>query len=279
MKQTSKKRLASVFLSICLAAVQIPITVCAHSSGPGDSAPSAPTVFTTPVTAVQPHPVTLVSTTISGQPDKNGTVTVTISEQSLAAAIRAAREQAGLNDISVTINIQLSRTANSLTVILTKAALDQLVETNLYSFRVTSSLISYSLYPDILKDIQESAHGQLTIVAARQDVTKLSKEAQEAFGGHPAFHFTLESGGKPLTDFSQGDDRVWIPYTPQTGESCENLMAVRIDEKGKVQWPPTYAYDGSTLSLMLPLSSFPVFGVGYKTEPASTNPIPLIHGD
>lgn len=239
-----------------------------NSSG-GDYTPSnPPTVVTPPATAEQPNPPTQATITVPGTPDKDGNVNVTIPDRNISDAIRAAKKQAGQNGISVTIKVNITQTANSLVVTLSKAALDKLVTEGVKELKIESTLISFSFNLDALKEIQKSVTGNLIIAAKKLDGKKLSATAQKIIGGRPVFDFTMQSGGKSISDFGKGGASVWIPYTPAQDETEDSLQVVYVDGKGAVEWIADSSYSKEAKALQFFTGHFSTYGVGYQSVAA-----------
>lgn len=110
------------------------------------------------------------------------------------------------------------------------------------------------------------AGGAVTVSAKPVAANTLSAAAREAIGDRPAFSFTLQSGGKPVTSFGGGSAAIAIPYTPQKGEDTGKLCVVYVDDKGGVTYLTGSGYDPNTKALIARTGHFSVFGVGYKAD-------------
>lgn len=240
------------------------------SSGGGSSdsggSNSDVAVTTPPVTPEQPNPPTNGESEVDGAVDKDGNATVKVPDQSVTDAINAAKKQAGQNGISVTININLKQTANSLTVTISKTELERLIAENVKELKITSSLISMSFNLEALKEIQKSVAGDLVITANKLDVKALSTAAQIVIGSRPVFALSMQSGGKAITGFGKGVSSVWIPYTLAANEAAGNVQAVYVDEKGAVNTIISSSYDQYSKTVMFGTTHFSIFGVGYKQD-------------
>lgn len=244
-------------------------------SGGGSDTPShtPPTVITPPATPEQPNPPTNGESKVDGTVDKDGNATVKVPDKAVTDAITAAKKQAGQNGISVTLNVTLKQTANSLTVTISKAALDRLIAEGVKELKFTSSLISFGFNLEALKEIQKSVTGDLTIAAKKLEAKTLSKDAQAAIGNRPVFDFAMQSGGKSISDFGKGRASVWMPYAPANNEAEGSLQAVYVDDKGGVEWIIGSSYNKDAKALLFSTDHFSIYGVGYQTVPVFTDTV------
>lgn len=222
------------------------------------------TVTTPPSTAQQPSPPTNGETKVDGAVSQNGNATVTVPDTSIRNAIKAAKKQAGKNGVSVSVNISLLRTANSLTVTISKDALDQLIAENVKELKILSTLISLRFDLDALKEIRNSVADKWIIQAQKLDVQALSEAAQAEIGSRPVFGLSMQSGNKDITGFGAGSASVWIPYAPDKDEETDNIQAVYVDKDGNVSVIPGSSYDLTSKSVLFSTNHFSVYGVGYK---------------
>lgn len=236
------------------------------SSSGGDSTPTV-----TPSDPGKPDTATNAETKVTPTVNANGGATVTVPEKSITDAIKAAQEaakKAGTekNGISVTIDATTTKGASDITATLTEQSVDALIKAGVTEVRIKSDAATLSLDLATLKAAQAVAGGAVTVSAKPVAANTLSAAAREAIGDRPAFSFTLQSGGKPVTSFGGGSAAIAIPYTPQKGEDTGKLCVVYVDDKGGVTYLTGSGYDPNTKALIARTGHFSVFGVGYKAD-------------
>lgn len=257
-------------------------TVYAHwtytgggSSGGGGGSSSGgnstPTVNTPPATQDNPAPVTNAETKVTPTVDANGKATVTVPDKSVADAIKAAQDaakKAGTekNGISVTVSVQTNTAASSIEATLPQNAVDALIKAGVTNVKIQSSTANITLDLAALKAAQATAGGAVTVSAKPVAANTLSAAAQKAIGNRPAFSFTLQSGGKAVTNFGGGSASIAIPYAPQKGEDTGKLCVVYVDDNGGVTYLTDSSYDPNTKALIAKTGHFSVYGVGYKAD-------------
>ena len=236
------------------------------SSSGGDSTPTV-----TPSDPGKPDTATNAETKVTPTVNANGGATVTVPEKSITDAIKAAQEaakKAGTekNGISVTIDATTTKGASDITATLTEQSVDALIKAGVTEVRIKSDAATLSLDLATLKAAQAVAGGAVTVSAKPVAANTLSAAAREAIGDRPAFSFTLQSDGKPVTSFGGGSAAIAIPYTPQKGEDIGKLCVVYVDDKGGVTYLTGSGYDPNTKALIARTGHFSVFGVGYKAD-------------
>lgn len=232
------------------------------SSGMG----TAPIVTNPLPTQEEPNPPTNAEISITGSPDRNGAVSVRISDQSIADAISAAQKQAGSNGISITANIVFSQTINSLSVTLSRGALDQLIAAKVRLFQVKSSFLSYGFDLEALKEIRKSAAAELTVIAKTQDASSLTESTRSKIGDRPAYAFSIISGGKAINSFGKGTASIWVPYRLRAGEQADVLWGLDANAGGEPRWLSDSVYLTSTGTLFFTVKRFSVYGIGIQPE-------------
>ena len=240
--------------------------------GGGGSSSGGGTTTVTPPDPNKPDTATNAETKVTPTVDANGKATVTVPEKSATDAIKAAQEaakKAGTEENGVSVTIDATTTtggASDITATLTAKSVDALIKAGVTEVRIKGDAATISLDLPALKAAQATAGGAVTVSAKPVAANALSAAAQKAIGNRPAFSFTLQSGGKPVTSFGGGSAAIAIPYTPQKGEDTGKLCLVYVDDKGGVSYLTDSSYDPNTKALIARTGHFSVYGVGYKAD-------------
>ena len=239
--------------------------------GGGGSSSGGGTTTVTPPDPGKPDTATNAETKVTPTVDANGKATVTVPDKSVTDAIKAAQDaakKAGTekNGVSITVDATTGKGASDITATLTGQSVDALIKAGVTEVRIKSDAATLSLDLATLKAAQAVAGGAITVSAKPVAANTLSAAAQKAIGNRPAFSFTLQSGGKPVTSFGGGLAAIAIPYTPQKGEDTGKLCLVYVDDKGGVSYLTDSSYDPNTKALIARTGHFSVYGVGYKAD-------------
>ncbi len=201
--------------------------------------------------------------------DGSGQAAISVSDKAVTDAIKAAQDLAKKNGtekngIAVSVNISTDKAASSLSVILSPNAMSELVKAGVKELRTTSSIITISF--DLISLTQfKQAGGNVTINAAKADVSKLSIAGRAAIGNRPVFDLSIQCGDKAISSFGGGLVSVAIPYTLGANEKTENLFGVHVDGN-KVNWLIDSSYDSFAKLLRFSTAHFSHFGIGYKAD-------------
>lgn len=255
------------------------VSVSTYSSGGGSggggggssSGGSTTTPTVTPPAPGKPDTATNAETKVTPTVNANGSAIVTVPEKSVTDAIKAAQDaakKAGTekNGVSVTIDATTTKGASDITATLTEQSVDALIKAGVTEVRIKSDAATISLDLPALKAAQAVAGGAITVSAKPVAANTLSAAAQNAIGNRSVFSFTLQSGGKPVSNFGGGSAAIAIPYTPQKGEDTGKLCMVYVDDKGGVTYLTDSSYDPNTKALIARTGHFSVYGVGYKAD-------------
>ena len=238
------------------------------TGGNGGSSDGKPTIITPPATE-QPNPPTTSEIKVEVKVDGSGQAAISVSDKAVTDAIKAAQDLAKKNGtekngIAVSVNISTDKAASSLSVILSPNAMSELVKAGVKELRTTSSIITISF--DLISLTQfKQAGGNVTINAAKADVSKLSIAGRAAIGNRPVFDLSIQCGDKAISSFGGGLVSVAIPYTLGANEKTENLFGVHVDGN-KVNWLIDSSYDSFAKLLRFSTAHFSHFGIGYKAD-------------
>ena len=266
---TNTNKNASGNKTAMISSEQIAVTVQSGGGGGGSTVIDPPTV-------VKPDPAkpdTPTTTTTNVKADSKGNAAITDSV--LDAAVKKAQDEAKKNGtekngIVVEFNITGTAAGSNMNVNLPKSVLDKLEKAGVKSATIKQNGMELTLDLAAIKEIQK-ANVDAILSVSKQDVKKLSKEAQAAIGSRPVYNISMKTKeGKAITGFGKGQLSVAIPYTPAAGEKQGNLFCVYVDDKGKVEWLTNSSYDAVNKKMIFATNHLSVYGVGYKADTAST---------
>ena len=241
-------------------------TIYAHWTQNGSSS-----IITTPsVSLNKPNLPTDSKTDINGKVDNGGNANVIIPDKTVTNTIKKAQDAAKKagntkNGITVTMNIKLSATANSLTATVSSTALDKLIAANVKELKIESSLISFHFDLDSLKTIQKAGNGDMVVKAVKQTTDSLSPEAKKAIDNRPVFDLAIYRNNTKVTEF-EGVISVFMPYALSKNEVASKVQVAYVNDSGKVTWLEKSSYDPDKNTMMFATSHFSKFGVGYKLD-------------
>lgn len=155
----------------------------------------------------------------------------------------------------------LGRTFDKLPLTLSKAALNKLVQTEVKALTIRTGQITLSLDLEALKAIADAATSDVTLTAARADLSALDAGAKEALEGRPAYDLTVKNGSKTISDFGKGSVTITLPYTLQGGEQADGLRLAWVDAEGKVQTLDGSGYDAALKAVSGKTGHFTLFGI------------------
>ncbi len=245
------------------------------------SSGGSPTV--TPSTGTKPGTPTESKIKAEGTMDKNGGITVNLSEKAVEDAIKAAEDEARTNGslgngIVLVINIinpeGAGRTADSVTVNLPKTTQETIIRKNIVNTVIVVDDPGIQIGIDLaaVTSINMQANADVNITATRLSAAGLTEAAKAAIGTRPVFDLRVNyGGGRQVTQFGNGSVSVAIPYALAAGESAGGVYAVYVDANGDVQWLGSSVYDGNTRVLRFSTNHFSTYGVGYKAPAGFTD--------
>ena len=221
---------------------------------------------TTPVTppAKAPAIPTGDTATLTGKPDANGQLSVTITEQMVKDAIaraEASAKRTGRTSQGISLTFTSSATGvKSLSIQLDAAAIDQMKAAGVKFVSIGSGILRIRFDQAAISQLDAQTIGKVTITAKPADT--LSNAAKALIGSRPVFDIIIkDSKGKNITSFGKGVVTISIRYTLGKDEKAGGVYAVYIPATGQPQTLRSGFADGW---LVFSRSSLSVYGVGYK---------------
>jgi hypothetical protein len=218
----------------------------------------------------EPNQPVTASAPITATAGMNGTASTAIPDIAITDAITKAQEEAKeqgktANGVSVSLDVKMPESASSLSLILSRAALNSLVNAGVMQLENNSAIVSLDFDLEALKEIWKQSTGSVTINV--KPVESLSAAAKKLIGARPVYDVTVSSvkDGKTvtITSLGEGSAILSIPYTPGMNEAIGWLYGVYAEENGKATRVPGSAYDANSGNLILSSGHLSVYGVGY----------------
>ncbi len=231
------------------------------SSGSGNT-PSSSKNITTDKKTDQP---VIASQDMKGTADKNGKVTLTITESQIKSLIDKAKATGNTKDgIGVTVNVQFDAEGKDVAVTLDEKALALLISSGVEHFEVSTPLAGFTFDKAAIKEISNQTTGAITISVV--PITKLSFAANALIGSRPVYDLTVsyQKDGKTvnITSFGKGWVSLAIDYQAAYGEKIGNLFGVYVDGDGKPQLLQSSSYNNG--KVIFSRNTLSTYGVGYK---------------
>ncbi len=243
------------------------------SGGGGSSSSGSGGGTVTPPAETKPGVPTESEIKVDGTVDANGSLTVTLPENTVDEAIKKAEDEARRNGnlnngVTIVLNVQGGgSSAGSVTVNLPKTTQETIIGKKIVNTVIVVNNPDIKIGMDLsaVTSINAQAKADVNITATKLNGAGLTKAAKAAIGSRPVFDFKVNyGGGKQVTNFDGGSVSVAIPYTLGAGEKAGGVYAVYVDGSGNVQWLTGSVYDAGNKVLRFSTSHFSTYGVGYK---------------
>lgn len=228
-----------------------------------------------PPAADKPSDPTQVEIILDAKTDSNGDAALSISNKNVSDAIVKAQTEAKKNGDEkngtvVVLDVNTgNKEAKTITINLPQSVLEKTISENILNtvIVVNQPHVKVNMDLNAITQINKSAQGDVALNATQLDNAKLSAEAKTAIGNRPVFDFSMTYGNnKTIDSFGTGNVSVSLPYKLQKDEKAENIHALYIDEKGKLQWIDDSHYDSQSKSVVFNTNHFSTYGVGYKED-------------
>jgi len=256
------------------------VTVPSGSSGGQGSAPSQTGITVSAPNPNEPEAPTTVVMEFPAELTPNGTADVSLTENTIAEAIRLAGETANRegkadNGISVAVKVTGTGSSGNITVNLPPAVQNNLLDAQVKELRIVSENMEIGFDEEALRQIRNTAGTDVSINIAQADRSALSAEAQNLIGSRPVYQVQVSYSKNGQTafvsQFGEGSASLNIPYSPEANETIAHLFAFYIDDQGKAVRVPGSYYDPERGGVVLSTGHFSIYGIGYQT--------PVIKGD
>lgn len=258
-------------------------TYTAPSGGDGDGSGSSSGGGSNAANDTKTDTSTTGKTEVKVDVDQNGNATVSVTDKAVADTIKQAQDTAKKNGtekngISVVVNVTTNMDTGTISANLPKSVQEKLITANVKEFKLVSKNVEISLNQAAIAQVKTTANTDVSIIAAKADSTKLSKEVQDALNGRPVYDlkatYVTTVNGKQQTNaisqFGSGSVSIAIPYTLRANEKPGNLCAIYIDDNGKVTYINNSSYDVKTGKMIFRTNHFSYYGIGYKEDTKET---------
>lgn len=249
--------------TLTVAVAPAPPTPPSGGGGGGSSSSGGKiTILPSQPTPENPNPPTVAQITPQVTVDKEGKVSVKVTDKEVRSALDQAAKQAqkdGLQENGIALSINLSglrTTFRHLPLTLSKTAYGALVEAKVRYLSIITDQISLSLDLKTLETIYQQAKTDVTINAVQVDQAGLP----EAIRGEdrPMYDLTIVSGDTLISSFG-GLVEISLPYVPKAGE--KGLRLVWLDDGGQVNYLSGSAYDQARGAVVGQTDHFTIFGI------------------
>ncbi len=235
--------------------------------GGGGSPVEIPTSSTSKTeTTVSGNTVT-ATTTVTATVDGSGKATASVTQTQVSDIVRNAINEAAKhgNDMVAVVEIKVDAVANANTVevILPKAAVDTVAGSNIDALTVSTHIAAITFDSKALDVIAEAATTDVKISMAKVDTAVLDQATKQAVGDRPVYNFSVTSGSKIISQFG-GNVSVSAPYTPKAGEDTNAIVIYCIDAEGRLETVSNCHYDPATGKVTFTTTHFSKYVVGYN---------------
>ena len=196
----------------------------------------------------------------------NGQATLSIPDSMVKTAIDKALADANAGDnIANGISVVISVTATGATdfiLTLERNALNRLLNAGAKSFSVSGLPVNINFDTESLRQIRAQSGGDIVITARHLAVTGLRSAYDIAI--------TSTKGRKvvSIASLGKGSTRLSISAAPGRNESGGYLYGVYVDTDNKINRIANSVYDAASNRVILSVSHFSVYGVGYSAPSA-----------
>ena len=199
---------------------------------------------------------------LAGTPDQDGKLTMAVTANVVKQGIAEAQKQWSgheNNGISITL-ANASPGTKSLTVVIERAVLDELVSREVRSVAVQCDRYRITLDEKAVKSLRAQSAGNVTVTVTPHQV---SGSAAEVIGTRPVIDIRfVDSAGKEITNFETGVITGGIRYAAASDEEPDGLRIVKLTD-ANVQWFDHSRYENGWM--VWSSSDCSVYGVGYRT--------------
>ena len=202
--------------------------------------------------------------------DKDGKVEIPagqVKEAMKEAALYAQKAGSAKGGAAVDVNLP----AVAASAVLNRADLDQMISSGIKNFRLNFGAASMSFDLAALKEIAAQITGDVTFGAKKAE--GLSGDAAAAIGTRPVYDFTVtgQKDGKTaaVTQLGAGQVTLTFSYPLAEGQQMSGMYLVRLEQNGAVTWLSQFGFDSGVKCLTGAAGQIGIYGVGYKTPPAS----------
>ncbi len=222
--------------------------------------------------SVQDEPTEVVVTLIAEMLEK--TAHLEIGDSIIGDAIEDAEkyaEEDGTEANGILVEVEMdSENAEDISIELPIGTLDKLTDASVKKLRIKSEVINITFDINALEEIQEKAGNGVHLQVREVYDTELSEEAKKHIGNRPVYEIILVNDeGERISDFGLGTVEIGIPYTLESNEKAENIVAFYIAEDGTFSQMKGKGYNSINKEVLFETDHFSRFAVGYLESEAS----------
>lgn len=236
---------------------------------PKSSRPRTEGSIAAPVTL--PNQPVVGTVVVAAAADSKKAAHVQIADQIILDAIANAKAAAkmqnkSLNGIAIEAAITLPKDSAALSVSLSSAVLQSLVQENVRFFTMKSTTLpSVSFDLKVLQELQKQSSGIVTVSIT--PVNHSSAAAKQMIQARPLYDITVhyQKDGKKhtISALHGGIVTIAIPYKVADAKAAGYLFGVYVDEKGNASRIVGSVYDANAEAVLIPTGHLSIYGVGY----------------
>ncbi|WP_239619073.1 endo-1,4-beta-xylanase [Cohnella mopanensis] len=160
--------------------------------------------------------------------DANGNVTINVSEQSFAEALKKVK--AGL----IGFEFKLPTDAKSVVVKMPVKQVKAAIDTGVKQIQIDLGWVKLELPSSLFTDSNQTADVEISV--SKVDPSSLPEGIRSKVGDNAVFDFNLSVGGKRISDFGANKAvLVSIPYTLKPGENPGQVVIYYISDNGSLE--------------------------------------------
>lgn len=208
----------------------------------------------------------MVVSEITGTPDSSGKVSVSVNPdtaQSLLDNAKKLEAAGGKAVIKIKVTASSGADMSSAGISMGKDAFNQIASQTEASVSLETSVGTVTFSPKAIEAIADAASADLEFLMTRLDPDSLSDAVKAEVGNRPVYNFSITSGGNAISDFGGGSAEISLPYTPESGEDLDAIVAYYIDAAGNLQ-VMRGVYNPATGMMDFIVPHFSAYFVGYN---------------
>lgn len=210
---------------------------------------------------------------IIGTTGGTGTISATMTGESISEALEAAKEkrkekEAGATGLEITAFIEASSTEEitSLNLVLHREAIQSMLQDKVDSLNINGGILSIRFDAEVLSAIYNSSFGDVTISIKSNSSLSFTDGEKGSFRAVYDINISYGSNGdiNQITNMKQGTMLISIPYVLKKGEETSGLYAVYINQAGESNLIQKSYYDRLSQCVIFTTNHLSTYGIAYK---------------
>ncbi len=217
-----------------------------------------------PIDSTKNGDQTILSVTIKAA-NESGVAVANVGITTIHNLLEKAKEaESNGQKAIVEIKIDSAKDTPSVKIGIPVEALKEIAATAGVAIKVNTGIGSVVFDAKAIDVINASAtSGNVNITINKQNASSLSEDVRTAVGDRPVYDFSIQAGGKEVTDFGGGKAFASIPYTPKLNEKHNSIIIYYIDNAGNLKTVRSI-YNPITGTVDFTTTHFSKYAVGYN---------------